>query len=115
MFPRELIAILWALATAVLVWSLIERARAQRIRERLERLQVIPPSGESDSAVAASNSAVHALGVRLDQRVPGLAARGRAYAYAAGITTMTGEELVGWQALAALGGLLIGVYLMTLA
>src|SRR4051812_3516323 len=112
MVPLALIAALWALAGGTLTWALIEQRRTQEVRSRLQRLQIISVDGESRREQRAI-SAVHSLGARIDRRLPGLAERGRRTASAAGISDVSGETLVSWQALATLVGLVIGILLMT--
>jgi tight adherence protein C len=103
----EAVALLWALAAASLAWASIELRRAQEVRQRMERLSILPGGAVATAPGLALRPTIGSLGARLTGRWPALGVRARVLKDAAGLTAIGVEELVGWKALAALAGVAI--------
>jgi tight adherence protein C len=108
----DAVAVLWGLSAGSLTWGVLERRRAEQLRRRMERLGV-RADGEGGRALGLDARVfARTVGAGLSKRWPSLRQRRGALAEGASIADMTGEELVGWQALVAVSGVLLGLMIV---
>jgi tight adherence protein C len=106
----NVIAALFALSAMGLVWGWLDWRRAEQMRRRMERLDVSVGGSGTGSGADRPNARLLArsIGTGLSKRWPTLLQR-RRLTEGAGINGMTTEELIGWQSLVVLSGIVLGV------
>jgi hypothetical protein len=103
------VAVLWGLSAASLTWGWLERRRGEQLTRRMERLGIRVNGEENRVSGPDTRGLARTVGTMLSKRWPSVGQRQRSVVEGSGIAGLTTEELIGWQALVALAGVLLGL------